>query len=436
MPIKVSFQPGGGLFKNDYFRHELYILVKIKIHWECNACIFSENQILAVRDHVSVLVEEESTYHRPYETVKQGSHRDSIDYTAKVAALSRFSSHRLLRILHRDVTCPKSGSLKKIRNLGGNVTNHDHILNSEPNMTSFERWIAIVNEYSGRNLSVSGDSLNAFSGVAQHLAERGWGAYVAGIWKSYIFQLRGLLWVQIYVAPAVRNRESGKIQKRLYCPSWSWASVGGKIEYYNWRDWNEDIRPHTEIVDHTVLQAYEVINKAKVESLKFRLSNDKLPYGDVSKGVLMLRGQWGYLPRKIACNDWNTRAKPAICITMDTVIKEEHGMEYLSNRLIRSRSQPLNLSPIRLNKTNVGNPSWMPFCIRIFDVVRNTRGRGVDYVYESWFIILQQLGDNPEAEECMFRRVGIGHYSDIWDHASVHEWESIWRFEERIIRIM
>jgi hypothetical protein len=46
----------------------------------------------------------------------------------------------------------------------------------------------VVDEYSGRNLTVPSDKLPALAGMAQQLGRRegGYGRYVAGLWESHL----------------------------------------------------------------------------------------------------------------------------------------------------------------------------------------------------------------------------------------------------------
>ncbi|APA07448.1 hypothetical protein sscle_03g022180 [Sclerotinia sclerotiorum 1980 UF-70] len=402
---------------------------KDQIHWECDTCIFSENQILAVRDHVSAPAQ--TGYMSTNGNTVKHDMRDWTNYVEQIVAFSHSRPKGFRKIFYRDTTSPKSGSLKQIESLGGYGGMNDFISSPESTMLSFQKWTAIVSEYSRRTLSNSHDKLDALSGVAQQLAEVNPREYVAGIWTPDIFELRGLLWVQKSVAPAVRDRESGKIQKRRYCPSWSWASVEGEIHYHNWHDWEDDSWES---------ESHQVINKAKVESLRFCLSREEHPYGDVLKGGLVLRGQFGYLPREIA---WGSSrffgsSNPAsmIRITIDTKVRERHGLEILSCRsrrtIMRSTSQPLKLSPLRINEDSISHLRRIPYCIRIMDVIRDIGGRG-DNVTESWFLLLEPV---KTPEEGIFRRIGIGNYIDIMDCVSTRKWNDTWKSEERTIKII
>jgi hypothetical protein len=86
------------------------------------------------------------------------------------------------------------------------------------------RWYQIIKEYTSKNLTRAEDKLIAFSGVARLYAARVLDddtMYLAGIWS--IDLPRGLLW---YVSEEGRSSRP----KNWRAPSWSWASVEGRIE--------------------------------------------------------------------------------------------------------------------------------------------------------------------------------------------------------------
>ena len=89
-----------------------------------------------------------------------------------------------------------------------------------------ERWHDIVSEYSRLDLSFDKDRLPAISGIAKHLqstSKQELGKYLAGLWEGSLeFDL---LWYALHL-PRVLNRPQPKS-----APSWSWASVKGKIGY-------------------------------------------------------------------------------------------------------------------------------------------------------------------------------------------------------------
>jgi hypothetical protein len=96
-------------------------------------------------------------------------------------------------------------------------------------------WMMIVEHYSSRGILRLRDRLPAFAAVAENFAHAmGWQSsdYWAGLWKSDI--LMQLQWHRPEVqGPTVSNSEQS-------CPSWSWTSVRGRVEYGMRLKWNHD----------------------------------------------------------------------------------------------------------------------------------------------------------------------------------------------------
>ncbi|KAH8805109.1 heterokaryon incompatibility protein-domain-containing protein [Xylogone sp. PMI_703] len=92
--------------------------------------------------------------------------------------------------------------------------------------TELKRWLRIVHIYSWRLASHSCDKLNAIAGIAMEFSYMLGPGYYAGLWKfSLLWQLTWstLNW---YQSPYLITRPT------VYrAPSWSWASVDGRISY-------------------------------------------------------------------------------------------------------------------------------------------------------------------------------------------------------------
>lgn len=84
-------------------------------------------------------------------------------------------------------------------------------------------WAAIVNMYTRGNLTFAGDKLLALSGIATELQRTTADDYLAGIWRSNLSQQ--LLWRTAYLD----GEPSGVKPPEYRAPSWSWASLDGKI---------------------------------------------------------------------------------------------------------------------------------------------------------------------------------------------------------------
>ena len=79
-------------------------------------------------------------------------------------------------------------------------------------------WVA---QFSERRLTLPKDKLPAISGLVSRTVAATGATYVAGLWKQDI--LLGLTW-HIYSDPAAKRYYYG-------APSWSWASVDGRVEW-------------------------------------------------------------------------------------------------------------------------------------------------------------------------------------------------------------
>ncbi len=82
----------------------------------------------------------------------------------------------------------------------------------------FDLWIALVEEYTRRGLTVPGDRPLAISGVADRIAPILSSSYVAGHWEKFL--PAELLW---YVTASQPKPEA------YQGPSWSWTSVNGSV---------------------------------------------------------------------------------------------------------------------------------------------------------------------------------------------------------------
>ncbi|KAI7785242.1 hypothetical protein LA080_007910 [Diaporthe eres] len=92
----------------------------------------------------------------------------------------------------------------------------------------FYAWYSIAENYSSRILTKPPDKLAALSGLASLLASsipEGSDNYLAGIWRHDLAE--GLLW----------HAEEPCARYLTYiAPSWSWASMAGKISYFHERN--------------------------------------------------------------------------------------------------------------------------------------------------------------------------------------------------------
>ncbi|KAG4437975.1 hypothetical protein IFR05_006556 [Cadophora sp. M221] len=92
--------------------------------------------------------------------------------------------------------------------------------------TVLRNWGDFVGDYSARELTKSTDKLPAVAGIARAFCQQASMVYLAGLWKEDF--LSGLFWF--------RHRDTDTLTRprppQLYrAPTWSWASVDGRITY-------------------------------------------------------------------------------------------------------------------------------------------------------------------------------------------------------------
>ena len=96
-------------------------------------------------------------------------------------------------------------------------------------------WSEIVRKYTDRNLSYNSDKLRAISAIAREFSRRlekaGLGLspqYIAGMWRHDL--PASLMW---YVSQRDSTWEIHPRPRHARAPSWSWASVDGRIEHFD-----------------------------------------------------------------------------------------------------------------------------------------------------------------------------------------------------------
>jgi hypothetical protein len=95
-------------------------------------------------------------------------------------------------------------------------------------------WLALVEDYSGRHLAEPGEKLTAIAGAARIIAEQTGDEYLAGLWRSHIFE--DLFWrARCTGSEDVSMRTSGDnnaSQTQQYrAPSWSWAAIDTPVQF-------------------------------------------------------------------------------------------------------------------------------------------------------------------------------------------------------------
>ncbi|KAJ4988196.1 heterokaryon incompatibility protein [Stagonosporopsis vannaccii] len=92
-------------------------------------------------------------------------------------------------------------------------------------------WHRIVEQYSARKLTMSGDKLPAISGIASKIRKATNSEYIAGLWKNNL--AFDLLWQR--AAPTSYDEEYHALET-WRAPSFSWSSLNAPVTYYTPND--------------------------------------------------------------------------------------------------------------------------------------------------------------------------------------------------------
>ncbi|OCK75828.1 HET-domain-containing protein [Lepidopterella palustris CBS 459.81] len=116
----------------------------------------------------------------------------------------------------------------------GMLPKEDHVLSLQGSTDDLEvRWRKIVAAYSSLKLTFAKDKLPAISGLAKQMqSHRQDDTYLAGLWRNSLIE--DLLWRVTKVDTENEDPTPKKPSWRpaqWRAPSWSWASVGCRVEY-------------------------------------------------------------------------------------------------------------------------------------------------------------------------------------------------------------
>jgi hypothetical protein len=142
-----------------------------------------------------------------------------------------------------------------------------------PNEWKFDNWMKVVQEYSSRQVSRISDRLQALAALAQMFAIEAQGDsenYCAGLWRDDIPMQ--LLWRRVNLGYCAKAESPINEDSEDSNPSWSWASVSGRIEHY----------PHPP-VDRRRFTLGNI-------ECRIVLKDQSLPYGEVQSAKLILDG--------------------------------------------------------------------------------------------------------------------------------------------------
>jgi hypothetical protein len=166
---------------------------------------------------------------------------------------------------------------------GGQLNFIEGLYNNTPHYARWDRgWLALIENYSRRNLTREEDKLPALAGLAKLLSERTGDQYMAGLWYRHLEE--DLCW-RVYAreellsssgdaAARTRRIYGAKLSdvqrpKKYRAPSWTWASIDAGVLFIQMN------------FDHIVMS----IDGAYVEPVGTQLSL----YGQLKAGWLQLR---------------------------------------------------------------------------------------------------------------------------------------------------
>lgn len=88
-------------------------------------------------------------------------------------------------------------------------------------------WKQLVEEFSQRKVSREEDRLPALAGLAARHAQATGDTYVAGLWRE------NLHWWLLWEPRAYFNPRCDQLAPKRHAPSWSWASLGREVEFWD-----------------------------------------------------------------------------------------------------------------------------------------------------------------------------------------------------------
>lgn len=204
-------------------------------------------------------------------------------------------SHRLLTFdrLQMSFTCLKHGQLesrvtvpvvaKEYRNEFPSSFRGTLADNPSALQTASQSWYNVLSAYTNRDLTFSDDKLVAISGIAKVVGAFFKDDYFAGLWGKSLPQ--NLLWSP-YDEEDLPTPHVGTPSYTYRAPSWSWASLDGRITFFLCR----------------VIPSQPI--SASVLTINTELSGPD-PYGQVKSGTLTIKG-----PFKMAFRGYNLSSWP------------------------------------------------------------------------------------------------------------------------------
>jgi hypothetical protein len=239
----------------------------------------------------------------------------------------------------------------------------------------FDKWHALLEAYTTRNLRKESDKLAAISGLAKKMQQviRYFtgedDVYLAGLWKRNLAQ--DLLWqrqVEFFHTEPARGRP-----QEWRAPSWSWASINGPVN----QNHSMSLHSQIELVDHQCIP----------------LSDDIT--GQISSAWIIVRG------RVVSVNIERT-------LVHDSTRQRDRleGFRHLVQRVPGGEAHGFipdeHAARFDLQKEY--------FCLHI----ANREEKGFSH---QLFLVLRKSAEDPKA----FERIGVFDGEEAWDFASYRE---------------
>lgn len=235
-------------------------------------------------------------------------------------------------------------------------------------------WKRIKIEYSEKHLTVATDKLTAFAGIARmvhKVLKSPKEDYVAGLWRPEL--MTELLWERSTLEEEVKVIHKDHLSQYI-APSWSWASIGGRISYYLLGVYKED-----------QLGVY-----ADIVEVKTFPQGDQ--YGPVNSGFLIIRGSLYYVElasSQDTSSKYRTREWKA-SFTQGPFLTHKFSSASLDNdsytRLSSSTKDSFFFLPMRSSIHSSG-----PFENTLFGLLLEKTGNGVHQYRRSGLLKLRGL---------------------------------------------
>jgi hypothetical protein len=173
---------------------------------------------------------------------------------------------------------------------GGQFNFIEGLYNNTPNYARWDRgWLALIQNYSRRNLTREEDKLPGLAGLAKLISERTGEQYMAGLWNRHLEE--DLCW-RVYAREEILSSagDAAARTRKIYgnklsdvqrpqkyrAPSWTWASIDAGVLFIQMN------------FDHIVM----LMEGAYVEPVGTQLSL----YGHLKAGWLQLRVSRTFVP--------------------------------------------------------------------------------------------------------------------------------------------